>query len=88
MQRFGDLTQHASTFIRMPHGTYPPHPFFPAPIPNLSSQYPHSFPTMSIAERLAGNVQHFTFKRKYMVESIFESLLVRISFKLHNYNII
>ncbi|CAC5389474.1 Diencephalon/mesencephalon homeobox protein 1-B,Diencephalon/mesencephalon homeobox protein 1-A,Diencephalon/mesencephalon homeobox protein 1 [Mytilus coruscus] len=56
MQRFGDLTQHASTFIRMPHGTYPPHPFFPAPIPNLSPQYPHSFPTMSIAERLAADL--------------------------------
>ncbi|CAG2220724.1 Diencephalon/mesencephalon homeobox protein 1-B,Diencephalon/mesencephalon homeobox protein 1-A,Diencephalon/mesencephalon homeobox protein 1 [Mytilus edulis] len=56
MQRFGDLTQHASTFIRMPHGTYPQHPFFPAPIPNLSPQYPHSFPTMSIAERLAADL--------------------------------
>ncbi|XP_052069858.1 diencephalon/mesencephalon homeobox protein 1-like [Mytilus californianus] len=40
----------------MPHGTYPPHPFFPAPIPNLSPQYPHSFPTMSIAERLAADL--------------------------------
>lgn len=59
MQRFGDLSQHASTLIRMQHGQLPAPTFFTGPLQAFPPQYPHSFPSMSIAERLAG--KNFTF---------------------------
>jgi hypothetical protein len=54
MQRFGEIVHQAPGFYRMSHGQFPHPPLFPGHLPNLAPQYPHPFPTMSVAERLAG----------------------------------
>ena len=70
MQRFGEMVHHAPDLYRMSHGQFPPHPLFSGHLPNLAPQYPHPFPTMSVAQRLAGKY-YTSFLMKEMF-SIFQ----------------